>query len=232
VDRPHQVESGCSTAAGQPCIRIADRRKFLRWLLFTGKAYLGGWDPRVGFIYSVNPKTIIRSGFAILHDQLFYNDYALGAQLTGYNIPLSYSGVGNRGLDPAFYLSDGIPGGTPTSPNFNGGFINGQDTTRNAKVRSAAGARTPYAEQWILSIERQVGNGGKASIAYVANKGTNLNSRFDPYNYIPFSNLALGSKLYDTFAPGQTQVDGVNAPYSGWASQLKGCSPIRTLISR
>jgi hypothetical protein len=187
--------------------------------------YYGGFDPRVGLIYSFDPKTLVRSGFAILHDQLFYNDYSLGAQLTGYNAPISKAATGNGGLDPAFYLAEGIPGGAPTTPNFDGGSLNGQDTARNGSVRAPFGARTPYAEQWILSIERQVGKGGQASVAYVGNKGTHLNSRLNPYNYAPLQDLALGNKLYDTFQPGESALDGVNAPYAGWQQQMKGCSP-------
>jgi hypothetical protein len=70
-------------------------------------------------------------------------------------------------------------------------------------VRTASGARTPYAEQWILSVERQVGKGGKANIAYVGNRAMHLLSAMTPYNYIPLQDLSLGNSLYDTFQPGR-----------------------------
>jgi hypothetical protein len=37
--------------------------------------------------------------------------------------------------------------------------------------------------------------------------------------------LSMGEALYDVFQPGQTSLDGVNAPYSGWAAQMTGCAP-------
>jgi len=41
------------------------------------------------------------------------------------------------------------------------------------------------------------------------------------------SQLSMGNSLYDTFQPGQTSLDGVSAPYAGWATQLTNgqCSP-------
>ncbi len=35
----------------------------------------------------------------------------------------------------------------------------------------------------------------------------------------------MGAALYDTFAPGQTTLDGVSIPYAGWAQQMTGCTP-------
>jgi hypothetical protein len=35
----------------------------------------------------------------------------------------------------------------------------------------------------------------------------------------------MGEQLYDTFQPGQTSLDGVAAPYSGWAAQMQACAP-------
>jgi hypothetical protein len=35
----------------------------------------------------------------------------------------------------------------------------------------------------------------------------------------------MGSALNDVFAPGQASLDGVPAPYAGWAAQMTGCSP-------
>jgi hypothetical protein len=50
-------------------------------------------------------------------------------------------------------------------------------------------------------------------------------SQLNPLNAINPSYLSLGSKLNDQFTPGMTSLDGVNAPYAGWAAQMTGCAP-------
>ena len=37
--------------------------------------------------------------------------------------------------------------------------------------------------------------------------------------------LSLGSQLCANFAPGQTSLNGIPAPYPGWAAQMTGCAP-------
>ena len=61
--------------------------------------------------------------------------------------------------------------------------------------------------------------------AYVGNKGTRLLSQVNALNALNPSLLSLGNRLNDQFTPGQTTLDGVAAPYAGWAQQMTGCAP-------
>jgi hypothetical protein len=66
------------------------------------------------------------------------------------------------------------------------------------------------------------------SVAYVANKGTRLPSQNLPINALNPTLLSLGGRLTDQFGPNDAVVDGVAAPYAGWAQQLisaGGCAP-------
>ena len=165
----------------------------------------------------------MRAGYGLFFDQLFYPGYALGTNQTGYNITPSFGSSGVANVNPAFYLSGGFPSNHPSVPQFNGSQVNGQDSNAIAPWRAAIGGRTPYAQQWNFTVEQQVLN-GIVSIAYTGNKGTRLYSSISPRNTLPLSLLpTLGQHLYDVFAPGQTMLDGVSAPYPGWSSQMKNC---------
>jgi len=59
----------------------------------------------------------------------------------------------------------------------------------------------------------------------VGSKGTRLLSQLAPLNAIDPSYLSsLGASLYDTFQPDQTTLDGVNLPFSSFATTLTGCA--------
>jgi len=56
----------------------------------------------------------------------------------------------------------------------------------------------------------------------VANKGTRLPSRTVPLNALNPSYLSMGNQLNAEFQPGDTSVNGVPLPYSGWVEQVQG----------
>jgi hypothetical protein len=203
----------------------------------AGTAYAGthapelsfykGFAPRLGFIYAPSNNMTVTLGYGISYDQLFYPDYSDGARLqAGLNNTASYSSTTNSGLDPAFYLSSGFPGNSiKTLPYYSLGAVNGGDSYSTVAWRNPKDGRLPYSQQWNLSIERSIKNNVTVKVNYVGSKGTHLYTAVSPINTLPISYLSLGKKLYDTFASGSTVVDGVSAPYSGWASQMKNCTP-------
>ena len=183
-----------------------------------------GFAPRLGFIYAPDGTTTIRAGYSITFDQLFYTDYSVGAsEQTGFTSTPSYSSTGNGGLNPAFYLSQGFPGNSNPLPDFDLGLGNGG--LNSAPWRNPKDGRLPYSQQWNMAIEHAFSQNTSASITYVGTKGTHLYSSLDPANIISLSHLSLGNHLYDTFQPGQTQLDGVTIPYPGWVEQMQGCLP-------
>lgn len=60
------------------------------------------WEPRVGFSYELNSKTVLRGGYGIYHFALPLFSFE---QAQRANAPFSYS---------AFYQVDSVPGGNPT----------------------------------------------------------------------------------------------------------------------
>ena len=183
--------------------------------------WYGGVAPRIGLAYAITPSTVIRSGYGIFYDAAYMPGYDGGITQDGYN---TYAVFNNSlgGLEPAFNLADGIPQTFPIPPKLAPTIDNGQNTPI---YRPKTANRLPYAQQWNLTVEHQFTTSDYISLSYIGNKGTRLLSQLSPLNVINPSYLSLGSKLYDTFAPGQTVLDGVQEPYPNFATSLTGCAP-------
>jgi hypothetical protein len=126
-------------------------------------------------------------------------------------------------MTPAFILSQGFPEIPPNQrpPLIDPSFDNGQ----SPNYRPFDANRLPYAQQWNLTIEKQITQELSVSTSYVGNKGTRLISQIAPLNALDPKYLSMGNQLYDQFGPSDTLVDGVPLPYAGWVEQMTGCAP-------
>jgi hypothetical protein len=234
VHEKHDVLSffdpfGANAAAGGRPGRLAFAGT--RWGAASyGKSYPESVDyknfaPRVGFAYTVNPKTVVRAGYGIFYSQVYYTGWGagIGGGDSGFNSNPTFAST-DGGITPAFLLQNGLPA-IPASqipPFVDSTFNTGQSI---GLYRGKENGRPAYAQQWNLTIERQITKNSYITAAYVANKGTRLISDLAPINTLNPTLLSMGSKLYDNFAPGQASLDGVPAPYPGWAAQMTGCAP-------
>lgn len=183
--------------------------------------WYGGYGPRFGFAYAWKHNTVIRGGYGIFFDQAYYPGWNAGIAQDGFNSTPSFSSP-DGGLTPAFLLQQGFPAISPLPPFINSSFLNGQS---GPLYRPVTANHRAYAQQWNFTIEHQFSNNSYVSLAYVANKGTHLPSNNAPLNALNPSLLSMGQSLFDTFQPSQASLDGVSAPYGGWASQMQACSP-------
>lgn len=189
---------------------------------YPEKLWLRAYAPRFGFAYTLSPKTVVRGGYGMFYTQAYYPSWAGGMAQDGFNSTPSVSSP-LEGLQAAMVLSQGYPQGYPQPPFVDPSFDNGQS---GPLYRPFNGNRLTYAQQWNLTLERQLSSTLHVNAAYVANKGTRLPSNELPLNVLNPSLLkTMGEKLNDTFQPGQTSLDGVNIPYSGWVEQMQACSP-------
>ena len=184
--------------------------------------WYGGIAPRIGIAYALAPKTVIRAGYGIFYDNANMPGWDGGISQDGYN-SLAAFGSSMGGLQAAFVLSDGLPSNHPVPPNLVPTFDNGSYAPvyrpRNAN-------RLPYAQQWNLTVEHEFTGNDYVSASYVGTKGNRLLSQIDPINAINPSYLtSLGGQLYDEFQPGQTELDGVPAPFPDFATAMTGCAP-------
>lgn len=188
---------------------------------FPEYVWHGGYAPRIGVAYAMNPKNVFRAGYGIFYDQAFYPGWGGGISQDGFSTTPTFAAT-PYGETPAFLLSQGFPQNFQRPPFIDSSFDNGQNTIL---YRPFEANRLPYAQQWNLSVEHQFTSNFYVNAAYVANKGTRLPSRNAPINVLNPSLLSLGSKLNDVFQPGQTSLDGVPIPYTGWVQQMQACSP-------
>ena len=179
--------------------------------------------PRLGFAYTVAPKTVVRAGYGIFFQQLYYTGWTggVGGGLDGFNANPVFSST-DGGITPAFLLQNGFPQNYQRPPFIDAGFRNGQSI---GLYRGFEHGRPPYAQQWNLTIERELSKDLYVTAGYVANKGTRLISAVAAVNAISPQFLSLGSKLNHQFTAGQTTLDGVSVPYAGWVSQMTACPP-------
>jgi len=183
------------------------------------------WDhgigPRLGFGYSLTPKTVIRAGYGIFYNQAFYPGWGGGLNTSGFNANPSFTSS-DGGITAAFLLNQGFPSNFNHPPFINSGFLNGEGAPT---YRPFDANRLGNAQQWNLTVEHQFTSNFYINASYVGNKGTRLPSTYNPVNTINPKFLSMGQQLYDIFQPGDSSRDGIPIPYAGWVDQMTGCPP-------
>ena len=105
--------------------------------------------PRVGIAYQVTPKTVVRSAFGIFYDSTFFQE--LQDKRKFYPFTQQQLISPNTGQIPDLFITDAGPafssgiGGWPQDPH----------------------KRTPYSQQWNLTIQRQLMNDMSLDVGYV-----------------------------------------------------------------
>jgi Carboxypeptidase regulatory-like domain len=182
--------------------------------------FYGGWAPRLGAVYSLNDKTVLRTGYGIFYTQAFYPGWGGGISLDGFsNTPNFSSTLG--GIQPAFLLAQGFPQDFEDPPSIRSDYRNGQ----GIHYRPLDANERSYSHQWNITVERELIDNVALSVAYVGTAGRRLPSSIDADNAINPSFLSMGSRLNDEFQPGMTSLHGVPLPYAGWVEQMTGCAP-------
>lgn len=133
-------------------------------------------QPRVGFSFQFDPKTVIRGGYGIYYSQT----------RSGANGLLSYGSQGfnqysnlvptyqNDGATPYLHLSDPFPNGLQLPTGSSLGLLNDVGYGAIGPIRDSFYARTPSEQSWSLGAQRQLANNLILTVDYIGKKGTHL----------------------------------------------------------
>ncbi|HEX3684012.1 MAG TPA: carboxypeptidase-like regulatory domain-containing protein [Bryobacteraceae bacterium] len=170
------------------------------------------FQPRFGFAYLFDKKTVIRGGYGIYYDQT----------RSGANGLLSYGSQGfnqytsvvstylNDGATPYLHLNNPFPNGLIQPPGSSLGLLNDVGYGAIGPLRTATAAQTPYEQSWSFGIQRELGGNTILDLEYVGKKGTHLyfagDNNYDVLgpqieNLTPTQIGNLGNYVANPFAP-------------------------------
>jgi hypothetical protein len=129
------------------------------------------WAPRLGFAYTINPKTVTRGGYAISY---VFGDRMGSADLLGINGPQVVIGtinqtplLANGQVNPNFITTQqGFPSTLANPANFNPANANVSYIPRDR--------RWPYVQTWFFSVQRELPKQWVVELAYTGNHGVRL----------------------------------------------------------
>ncbi|ADW70530.1 TonB-dependent receptor [Granulicella tundricola] len=193
------------------------------------------FDPRVGFAFSVTPKTVVRGSFTINHfnaGALGGNAQSQGTGLLGY-VAQPSPNTPDSGITPAFNWATGFPAYAKPpifDPTLNAGYnsttgATGGNVTYN---RPDTAARSPYTENWNLTVEQaftpsltlQISYAGSQSHFIPINGGVGIYSdQLDP-KYMVLGGLLQQSLSPAVLAQAQTIVPTAKVPYANFVGTL------------
>ncbi|MBS1850315.1 MAG: TonB-dependent receptor [Acidobacteria bacterium] len=129
--------------------------------------------PRLGFAYSIDPKTVIRGGGGIFYYSTFFQH------------------IGDLADNPPFVLSQAIfPNTDPATQAVDLQHITFTSTSEGLPDLLSCYCvnrhnRTSYSSQWNLGIQRSFGSNLLAEVNYVGNKANKLEINFDRNQPLP-----------------------------------------------
>ncbi len=225
---PNQTDPAAVNLAGQPIAGAANQfgSGFAGAAGFNrGQTHFGHFGPRVGFAYKLDDKTVVQAGFSVAF--LDGGAYEYGTNKVAVNDGQLLAGTFFRNSTGSNVSSYGswdtqqlpLPAPTPFNPGLGGGQqIEAFDPVHDGLA--------PYSQQWNVNVQRQLPFNTFLTAAWVGNRVIHLPSQLNDPNQLDPKYLSLGSKLADVFAPGQTQLDGVNLPYTNFVNDFGGSASV------
>ena len=135
--------------------------------------------PRIGFAYSMTPKTVLRGGYGIYFEPLGVMNVQVNQ--TGFNSSTAFVGSLDTGQTYVANLTNPYPGGFTPPLGAAGGlstFLGQNISFFNRRLTN------PYMQRWQFALQRQLPGNSVLEVSYVGNRGTRLRATQD-LNPIP-----------------------------------------------
>lgn len=179
--------------------------------------YTRAFSPRVGIAYSVNDKTVIRTGFGIFYSPT--NASSVGRQSglfsSGFSFTQNFPQL-TSGRVPALILDSGIPAFTGTLPNIDPSQVNGGVI----EYMNPGAGKPGYMSSWTFNIQRELPFQFLLDLGYVGQKGTALPSGLENLNQVDTKYLSLGNTLNADINSAAARDAGILPPYSGFTGSV------------
>ena len=174
--------------------------------------------PRIGFAYSIDPKTVVRGGYGIFYEPLREGSFADQDGLGFFNRQTINTANGGP-----TQIDDGVTRIFPPSGPFT---PDGQNGSNGVILVPANTGRPADIQTWNLDVQRQITSSMAISVAYVGSKGTHLPALNIIPNQVNPTFLSLGSELTmpasclaaDT-CPNSVAA-GLTLPYAGFSGNI------------
>src|SRR5581483_6628048 len=165
------------------------------------KPYYREFAPNFGLAYSLSPRMVIRSGYAITYNPPIANGYGYSeAWGLSSSVALNRTDAPNS-YDPVLYWDRGMPLFTGTLPSKDPALQNG----RFVIYTNPDGLAQGYIQHWNFTIQRLLPRSTVAEVAYVGTRGVRLPQGYTAggcsrslgclWNMVPSQYLALGDTL-------------------------------------
>ena len=187
------------------------------------------FGPRLGFSYMVNSKTVIQSGYymAYLNDGAYNFGNSRVASVYSAVLAGTYYRNSTQTNVPSFGNWDSVqmpnPPLTPFTPSIaNGGFIRLLDPKKAGTL--------PYAQEWNLSLQRQIPWQQFLTVAYIGNHLVHLTSALNQPNQLNPRYLALGTLLGQPVNSPAAVAAGIKIPYPNFLNDFGAAASVEQAL--
>jgi hypothetical protein len=160
--------------------------------------------PRLGFSYKAFSKTVFHAGYGLYYEAPnVTNSSGLGANSPAIDYwAFNNSTYGSTGFN---WVSNGFVHTTAAGSAPQGAPLYAADPN----------AKTPYSEQWHASVQQEIGQSNRITIAYIGNVGVHLNGLLDINQATPGTTATSTRRPYPYFAQIWQMQDSLISNYNG-----------------